>query len=135
MKILIAGGGMGGTILANNLARRLTAELRSGRVQLSMLSASERHMYQPGLLYLAFGRMTAEELYRDQASLLEPGIALPRNCGRERTLERQHGLETDHTRDLRRTGRAGQGPAFEAHVLDASSPRRGGGVDGEGEGW
>jgi len=39
-----------------------------------MLSASERHMYQPGLLYVALGRMSVDELYRDQASLLEPGI-------------------------------------------------------------
>ena len=74
MRILIVGGGMGGTILANNLARRLSAEMRSGKVRLTMLSASERHMYQPGLLYLALGRMTPDELYRDQASLLEPGI-------------------------------------------------------------
>ncbi|MCC7483408.1 MAG: NAD(P)/FAD-dependent oxidoreductase [Burkholderiales bacterium] len=74
MRILIVGGGMGGTILANNLARRLTAELRGGKVKLTMLSASDRHMYQPGLLYLAVGRMTPDELYRDQASLLEPGI-------------------------------------------------------------
>ena len=74
MKILIVGGGMGGTILANNLARRLAPELRAGKVQVSMLSASDKHMYQPGLLYLCLGRMTPDELYRDQASLLEPGI-------------------------------------------------------------
>jgi sulfide:quinone oxidoreductase len=74
MKILIAGGGMGGTILGNNLARRLAPEIRAGKVQLGMLSASDKHMYQPGLLYLALGRMTPDELYRDQASLLEPGI-------------------------------------------------------------
>ena len=75
MRILIVGGGMGGTILANNLARRLAGEMRAGKVRMTMLSASERHMYQPGLLYLAVGRMTPDELYRDQASLLEPGIA------------------------------------------------------------
>lgn len=74
MRILIVGGGMGGTILANNLARRLTAEMRTGKVKLTMLSASDRHMYQPGLLYLAVGRMAPDEMYRDQASLLEPGI-------------------------------------------------------------
>ena len=74
MKILIVGGGMGGTILANNLARRLPSELKSGKAQLTMLSASDKHMYQPGLLYLALGRATPDELYRDQASLLEPGI-------------------------------------------------------------
>ena len=75
MRILIIGGGMGGTILANNLARRLSAELNSGKVRITMLSASERHFYQPGLLYLAVGRMTPDELYRDQRRLLEPGIA------------------------------------------------------------
>ncbi len=75
MKILIVGGGMGGTILANNLARRLHSELERGTAQITMLSASDRHMYQPGLLYVAFGRMAPDELYRDQQSLLEPGIA------------------------------------------------------------
>ena len=75
MKILIVGGGMGGTILANNLARRLKAETKSGKVRLEMLSASDKHAYLPGLLYVAVGRMTPDELYRDQASLLEPGIA------------------------------------------------------------
>jgi len=74
MKILIVGGGMGGTILANNLARRLSNEMRSGKARITLLSASEQHMYQPGLLYLAVGRMTPDELYRDQASLLEQGI-------------------------------------------------------------
>jgi len=74
MKILIVGGGMGGTILANNLARRLAGELRTRKAQITMLSASERHMYQPGLLYVAFGQMMPDQLYRDQASLLEPGI-------------------------------------------------------------
>jgi len=39
MKILIVGGGMGGTILANNLARRLKSELKSGKEA----SRSSRH--------------------------------------------------------------------------------------------
>ncbi|HEX8013285.1 MAG TPA: FAD/NAD(P)-binding oxidoreductase [Casimicrobiaceae bacterium] len=74
MKILIVGGGMGGTILANNLARRLKNEIKSGGVSLTLLSASDKHAYLPGLLYVALGRMTPDELYRDEASLLEPGI-------------------------------------------------------------
>ena len=74
MKILIVGGGMGGTILANNLARRLKGELKSGKARITMLSASDQHMYQPGLLYVALGRMAVDELYKDQASLLEPSI-------------------------------------------------------------
>lgn len=74
MRILVVGGGTAGTILANNLARRLAAETRSGKARLTLLSASDRHMYQPGLLYVAFGQTTPDQLYRDQASLLEPNI-------------------------------------------------------------
>jgi sulfide:quinone oxidoreductase len=74
MKILVVGGGMGGTILANNLARRLSGELKAGKASITMLSASDKHMYQPGLLYVAVGKMTPDELYRDQVSLLESSI-------------------------------------------------------------
>ncbi|MEM8844009.1 MAG: FAD-dependent oxidoreductase [Pseudomonadota bacterium] len=74
MKILIVGGGMGGTILANNLARRLRNELKTGKASITMLSATDKHMYQPGLLYVAVGKMNPSELYRDQVSLLESSI-------------------------------------------------------------
>jgi sulfide:quinone oxidoreductase len=74
VRILVVGGGTGGTIVANNIARRLVNQTSAGRVHITMLSASNRHMYQPGLLYVAFGQMMPDELYRDQASLLEPNI-------------------------------------------------------------
>ncbi len=76
MKILIVGGGMGGIILANNLARRLHEELHAGKARITMLSASDRHMYQRGLLYVALGRMMPDERYRDQRHLLETEIEL-----------------------------------------------------------
>jgi len=74
MRILIVGGGTGGTILANNLARRLSREIKSRKAKITMLTASDQHMYQPGLLYVAFGHMMADELYRDQAGLLDSSI-------------------------------------------------------------
>ena len=74
MKILVVGGGTGGTIIANNVARRLASEISAGKANVTMLSASDRHMYQPGLMYVAFGQMMPDELYRDQASLLESSI-------------------------------------------------------------
>lgn len=74
MKILIVGGGTGGTIVANNLGRRLVKEIQAGKARITLLSASDQHMYQPGLLYVAFGQMMPDELYRDQASLLESNI-------------------------------------------------------------
>ena len=79
MKILIVGGGMGGTILANNLARRLATEMRSGTVKITMLSASDKHMYQRGLLYLAVGRMTPDGLSERAAA---SGVEPPATAGR-----------------------------------------------------
>ena len=80
MKILIIGGGMGGTILANHLARRLPEEMLSGKVKVTMLSASERHMYQPGLLYIAVGRLNSTAIKKVCSN---PGLnfssILPRN--------------------------------------------------------
>lgn len=74
MRVLVVGGGMGGTIFANNLARRIPAEIKSGKARITMLSASDKHVYQPGWLYVAMGRMMPDELEREQQSLLEPGI-------------------------------------------------------------
>ena len=75
MRVVVVGGGMGGTIFANNLARRIAPEMKSGKARITMLSASDKHVYQPGWLYVAMGRMTPDELEREQESLLEPGIA------------------------------------------------------------
>ena len=56
-KILIIGGGVAGTIVANGLCRQIGPELGTGAVQITMLSASDKHMYQPGLLYVPFGKI------------------------------------------------------------------------------
>ncbi len=74
MRVLVVGGGMGGTIFANNLARRIHHEIRAGKASITMLSASDKHTYLPGFLYVAFGKMMPDELHRDQAGLLEPTI-------------------------------------------------------------
>ena len=70
-KILIVGGGLAGTIVANGLCRQLRDELSSGSVALTMLGATDTHMYQPGLLYIPFGRMREFELFRDQRKVLD----------------------------------------------------------------
>jgi sulfide:quinone oxidoreductase len=70
-KILIVGGGLAGTIVANGLCRQLRHELASGAVTISMLGTSDTHMYQPGLLYIPFGRMREAELFRPQRKVLD----------------------------------------------------------------
>ena len=69
--ILIVGGGLAGTIVANGLCRQLGHDLRSGAVNITMLGTTETHMYQPGLLYLPFGRIREQELFRDQRKVLD----------------------------------------------------------------
>jgi len=72
--ILIVGGGLAGTIVANGLCRQLGAQLRSGAVSITMLGASDTHMYQPGLLYVPFGRMREHEMFREQSRVLDRRI-------------------------------------------------------------
>jgi sulfide:quinone oxidoreductase len=69
-RILIVGGGLGGTIVANGLCRQLGREMAAGAVSVTMLGDSERHLYQPGLLYLPFGRVREAELFREQRKVL-----------------------------------------------------------------
>ena len=70
-KILIVGGGLSGTIVANGLCRQLREELSAGSVTITMLGATDKHMYQPGLLYVPFGKMRESELFRDQRKVLD----------------------------------------------------------------
>jgi len=70
-KILIVGGGLAGTIVANGLCRQLREELSSGSVTITMIGATDTHMYQPGLLYVPFGKMREAELFRDQRKVLD----------------------------------------------------------------
>jgi sulfide:quinone oxidoreductase len=70
-KILIVGGGLAGTIVANGLCRQLGPQLKTGDVAITMLGTSDKHMYQPGLLYVPFGKIREAELFRDQRKVLD----------------------------------------------------------------
>ena len=73
-KILIVGGGLAGTIIGNGLCRQLGKEMRSGEISITMLGTSDQHMYQPGLLYLPFGKIRESELFRDQRKVLDKRV-------------------------------------------------------------
>jgi sulfide:quinone oxidoreductase len=60
-RVLIVGGGTGGTMLANQLSSR--------RFDVTVLSASLQHMFQPSLLYVAFTHASSDIL-RDERRLL-----------------------------------------------------------------
>lgn len=68
--ILILGGGVGGTIVANRLARAL----RPGEANVTLIDSQDSHVYQPGLLYLPLNREKPETLTRPLSRLLERRI-------------------------------------------------------------
>ncbi len=72
-RILILGGGVGGTIVANLLARRFR---RRKDVSITVVDKTGQHIYQPGFMYLAMGGEQAANLRRPERKLLDERIDL-----------------------------------------------------------
>src|SRR5512136_2075061 len=73
-RIVILGAGTGGTIMANRLAKAYHHELASGLMSLTVVDQDDRHLYQPGLLFVPFGIYQPEEIVRPRQPTL-PGQA------------------------------------------------------------
>lgn len=72
-KVLVLGGGVGGTFVANLLAKH------SDKLEVTVLDATGVHHYQPGLLYVPFGWEDPARLRHDERKLLHPSIQLVRS--------------------------------------------------------
>jgi sulfide:quinone oxidoreductase len=69
-RIVILGGGTGGTIMANRLRRAFAAD----EAEITVLDRDDRHIYQPGLLFVPFGLATPDEIVRSRRAQLHEGI-------------------------------------------------------------
>jgi sulfide:quinone oxidoreductase len=69
-RLLILGGGTGGTLLANRLRHRLDEE----QLQIEVVDRDDRHVYQPGLLFVPFGLADPGEIVRPRRGQLRRGI-------------------------------------------------------------
>lgn len=74
--IVVVGGGIGGTMTANNLVTKLYPEILSGKVRISLISDNPWHYYKPAFMYVAFGMFYKNELRRPLHSLLKPEVNL-----------------------------------------------------------
>jgi sulfide:quinone oxidoreductase len=75
-RILILGGGVGGTLTANLLARKLRLLIGRGEVEITLLDSAGNHTYQPGFMYIAMGGEREERLIRSERSLLDAPVNL-----------------------------------------------------------
>lgn len=75
-QLVVVGGGAAGSIVASRVAIDARELVHQGKAKVTLVTESDDHLYQPGLLYLAFGRITAQELHRRESVLLPREVEL-----------------------------------------------------------
>jgi len=69
-RVVILGGGTAGTLTANRLRRMFTSD----ELSITVVDEDDRHVYQPGLLFVPFGLARPESLVRPRHRQLRPGV-------------------------------------------------------------
>ena len=70
-RVVVLGGGVGGTLAANLIAKELHADAK-----VTVVDGTGMHIYQPGFLYVALGQANALWLARDERTLLRKEVEL-----------------------------------------------------------
>ena len=70
-RIVVLGGGVGGTLVANLLDKELGRDAR-----VTVVDPTGMHDYQPGYLYVALGEAKGHWLSREERTLLRSGVDL-----------------------------------------------------------
>jgi len=91
--IVILGAGTGGTLAANRLRRSLLEH----DAQIVVVDQDDRHVYQPGLLFVPFGLADLEEITRPRGAQLHAGIRYVQSPIERVELEGQRILLADGT--------------------------------------
>ncbi|HEU4917790.1 MAG TPA: FAD/NAD(P)-binding oxidoreductase [Acidimicrobiia bacterium] len=71
-RLLVLGGGTAGTMVAN----RMRPLLPEDEWQVSVVDQDETHHYQPGYLFIPFGRFQSDEILRTRSRYLTSGVEL-----------------------------------------------------------
>src|SRR6266545_5473540 len=92
-RIVILGGGTGGTMTANRLRRRFDAE----EAEIHVVDRDDRHIYQPGLLFVPFALAQLEEIVRPRRRQFRNGVIFHENEVESVWIERDEVLLDDGT--------------------------------------
>jgi sulfide:quinone oxidoreductase len=68
-KLLILGGGTGGTMMANKMRRKLSKDW-----SITVIDKDNIHDYQPGYLFVPFGINSPQEIRKTKREFFDPGI-------------------------------------------------------------
>ena len=69
-RLVVLGGGTAGTILVNKLRRKLDP----ARWQITVVDRNDRHLYQPGFLFIPFGTYQPSEVVRSRRRFIPDGV-------------------------------------------------------------
>ena len=69
-RLVILGGGTGGTLMANRLQKHHGDDL-----EITVVDQDDRHVYQPGLLFVPFGLADPDDIVRPRQRQLRKGVA------------------------------------------------------------
>lgn len=75
-RIVVLGAGSAGTMVANKLARQLGEDIKKREVEITLISNTEKHIYQPGYLFIAFNEKPSEHFIRKQETLVHRHVNL-----------------------------------------------------------
>ena len=84
-RLVILGGGTGGTIMANRLRKHYGAD----ELTITVVDRDDTHVYQPGLLFVPFGHVHVGDIVRPRHRQLHQGPGV-RHCD-------EHSTHTAHT--------------------------------------
>ena len=79
-KIVILGGGTGGTLVANRLLKHFRHHrVDHQQVEITVVDRDDHHLYQPGLLFMPFGLAHVADIARPRHAQLQTGIEFIRS--------------------------------------------------------
>jgi uncharacterized OsmC-like protein len=93
-RIVVLGGGTGGTMVANRLRRQYDRHA----VEIHVVDRDDRHVYQPGLLLVPFGLAGVDEIVRPRRRQLRARISFHESDVAEVRIDRHEVLLLDGTR-------------------------------------
>jgi len=74
--VLVLGGGVGGTLVANLISRKIKKQIDAGEARVTVVDATGEHLYQPGYMYIAMGNQDPKSLRKPERRLLDDRVDL-----------------------------------------------------------